>query len=33
MVPVEGDLNIRWVSVEGYMFLFNWWWTTTTIVS
>jgi hypothetical protein len=33
MVPVEGYLNIRWVSVEGYMFLFNWWWTTTTIVS
>ena len=33
MVPVEGDLNIKWVSVEGYMFLFDWWWTTTTVVS
>ena len=33
MVPVEGDLNLKWVTVEGYMFLFSWWWTTTTVVS
>lgn len=33
MVPVEGNLNIISVSVEGYGFLFDWWWTTTTVVS
>ena len=33
MVPVEGNLNIVRVSVEGYGFLFDWWWTTTTVVS
>ena len=33
MVPVEGNLNIQSVSVEGYQFLFNWWWTTTIVVS
>ena len=41
MVPVEGDLDIKWVSIEGYFTiqappfppLAGWWWTTTTVVS
>ena len=33
LFPVDGNLNIKWVSVEGYTFFFDWWWTTTIIVS
>jgi hypothetical protein len=41
LVPVEGDLNIKWVSIEGYNLLqippspplTGWWWTSTTVVS
>jgi hypothetical protein len=33
LVPVEGDLNLKWVTIEGLdVFLFHWW-TTTTVVS
>ena len=33
LVPVEGDLNLKWVEIEGVdVFLFHWW-TTTTVVS
>lgn len=33
MVRVKGDLDIKWVSIEVYQFLFDTWWTTTTVVS
>ena len=41
LVPVEGDLDIKWVSIEGCMVfeappyppIFGYWWTTTTVVS
>lgn len=33
LVPVEGDLNIKWVEIEGLDILFFHWWTTTTVVS
>lgn len=33
LVPVEGDLNLKWVDIEGLdVFVFHWW-TTTTVVS
>lgn len=41
LMPVEGDLDIKWVSIKGYFIIeappfppfFGWWWTTTTVVS
>lgn len=33
LVPVEGEMDINWVSIDVYQFLFDTWWTTTTVVS
>jgi hypothetical protein len=33
LVPVNGNLNLKWVSIEGCAFLFDWWWTATKVVS